>query len=131
MRDVTPGDAAQSKGFLSEKRQSGPTDDFEQQRRFRRAPATGRPPPDVPIAEQHFETAKERRPPSGALFCGGLRRRSRRVSWKPVATNLQARSDQIGDFGERFLQKVGLDIPHGNRPETHSCKMAGSIDLAG
>ena len=30
--DVTPGNAAQSKGFLSEKRQSGPTDDFEQQR---------------------------------------------------------------------------------------------------
>jgi len=43
MRDVTPGNAAQSKGFLSEKRQSGPTDDFEQQHRVS-ARAGGRRP---------------------------------------------------------------------------------------
>jgi hypothetical protein len=35
--NVTTGHAAQSKGFLSGKRQSNPTDDFEQQRRKRRA----------------------------------------------------------------------------------------------
>ena len=132
--DVTPGNAAQSKGFLSEKRQSGPTDDFEQQHRVSARAGGRRLLPDVPIAEQHFESAKEARPPSGRSIthlCGRVRAAHGRCHANRLRRT--CRLDRIKSviFGERFLQKVGLDIPHGNRPETRSCKMAGSIDLAG
>jgi len=66
MRDVTPGNAAQSKGFLSEKRQSGPTDDFEQQHRVSARAGGRRPLRTFPSLNSTSKVPKKRDRRAGA-----------------------------------------------------------------
>jgi len=77
--DVTPGNAAQSKGFLSEKRQSGPTDDFEQQHRVSARAGGRRPLRTFPSLNSTSKVPKKRDRRAGAPLltfthlCGGVR----------------------------------------------------------